>query len=144
MVWSLDVVRKARTFLYPGDCRETLLGLAPGGIDACVTDPPYHLTQPGGTKGFMGKVWDGGDISYRPETWREVLRVLKPGGHLLCFGGTRTFHRIAVAIEDAGFEIRDTVMWIYGTGFPKSHNAGNGRGTARCRHGNRSSSPASH
>lgn len=87
-------------------------------IQSCVTDPPYGL-------GFMGKKWDVGDISFQPETWAAVARVLKPGAHLLAFGGTRTFHRLAVAIEDAGFEIRDTVMWVYGSGFPKSHNVAN-------------------
>lgn len=112
-------------------------------IDSAVTDPPYHLqsivkrfgkegaapAKPGKTgayarasSGFMGKQWDGGDIAFRPETWGEVLRVLRPGAHLLAFGGTRTFHRVAVAVEDAGFEIRDTIMWLYGSGFPKSHN----------------------
>lgn len=82
-------------------------------IDSVVTDPPYEL-------GFMGKSWDSSGIAFRPETWAAVLRVLKPGGYLLAFGGSRTFHRIAVAIEDAGFEIRDTLSWMYGTGFPKS------------------------
>jgi site-specific DNA-methyltransferase (adenine-specific) len=80
--------------------------------------------------GFMGKQWDGGDIAFRPDVWVQVLRVLKPGGHLLALGGTRTYHRMACAIEDAGFEIRDCVMWIYGSGFPKSHDVGNGWGTA--------------
>lgn len=117
-------------------------------IDACVTDPPYHLTQASrgghartnnpetphgryriGDKGFMGKVWDGGDIAMRPEFWAEVLRVLKPGAHLLAFGGTRTHHRVWCAIEDAGFEVRDTLGWLYGSGFPKSHN-GEWGGTA--------------
>jgi site-specific DNA-methyltransferase (adenine-specific) len=72
--------------------------------------------------GFMGKLWDGGDIAFDPETWRAVLRVLKPGAHLLAFGGTRTYHRMACAIEDAGFEIRDCIQWLYGSGFPKSHD----------------------
>jgi site-specific DNA-methyltransferase (adenine-specific) len=70
----------------------------------------------------MGKAWDGGDIAFRPDVWRHVLRVLKPGGHLLAIGGTRTYHRMVCAIEDAGFEIRDTIMWVYGSGFPKSQN----------------------
>jgi DNA modification methylase len=77
-------------------------------------------------KGFMGKVWDGGDIAFQPELWAEVLRVLKPGGHMVCFGGTRTYHRLACAIEDAGFEIRDQVAWVYGSGFPKSHDVSKG------------------
>lgn len=92
-------------------------------VDAVVTDPPYEL-------GFMSKSWDRSGIAFDPATWAAVLRVLKPGGHLLAFGGSRTFHRIAVAIEDAGFEVRDTLSWLYGTGFPKSLNLGDGRGTA--------------
>ena len=67
----------------------------------------------------MGKQWDGGDVAFRPETWAEVYRVLKPGAHLLAFGGTRTYHRMACAIEDAGFEIRDCIQWLYGSGFPE-------------------------
>ena len=82
-------------------------------IDAVVTDPPYEL-------GFMGKKWDSTGIAYNVELWQEVLRVLKPGGYLLAFGGTRTYHRMACAIEDAGFEIRDCIQLIYGSGFPKS------------------------
>lgn len=78
----------------------------------------------------MGKQWDGGDVAFQPETWALVLRVLKPGGHLLAFSGTRTYHRMACAIEDAGFEIRDQIGWCYGSGFPKSHNVGNGWGSA--------------
>jgi site-specific DNA-methyltransferase (adenine-specific) len=88
-------------------------GLPAESVDAVVTDPPYEL-------GFMGKSWDSAGVSYDPATWAEALRVLKSGGHLLAFGGSRTYHRIAVAIEDAGFEIRDSLMWIYGSGFPKS------------------------
>jgi len=82
-------------------------------VDSVVTDPPYEL-------GFMGKTWDGAGIAYSLEMWGEALRVLKPGGHLLAFGGTRTYHRMACAIEDAGFEIRDSIHWVYGSGFPKS------------------------
>jgi site-specific DNA-methyltransferase (adenine-specific) len=78
-----------------------------------VTDPPYEL-------GFMGKAWDGSGVAYDVDLWAEVLRVLKPGGHLCAFGGTRTYHRMACAIEDAGFEIRDSLHWVYGSGFPKS------------------------
>ena len=74
------------------------------------------------SKGFMGKTWDGGDIAFRAEFWAEVLRVLKPGGHLIAFSGSRTYHRMACAIEDCGFEIRDQLQWIYGSGFPKNHN----------------------
>jgi len=95
-----------------GDCIAVMRGeLADGSIDAIVTDPPYGL-------GFMGKAWDA--LPPGEEWARECLRVLKPGGHLLAFGGTRTWHRLAVAVEDAGFEIRDSVAWMYGSGFPKS------------------------
>ena len=99
--------------LHHGDNREVLKELADDSIDAIVTDPPYEL-------GFMGKSWDASGIAYDVAMWREALRVLKPGGHLLAFSGSRTYHRMAVAIEDAGFEIRDQIMWIYGSGFPKS------------------------
>jgi DNA modification methylase len=84
-------------------------------VDSIVTDPPYEL-------GFMGKSWDSSGIAFNVEVWTETLRVLKPGGHLIAFSGSRTYHRMAVAIEDAGFEIRDQIMWVYGSGFPKSHN----------------------
>ena len=86
-------------------------------IDSIVTDPPYELN-------FMGKGWDNSGIAFQKETWKKCFEVLKPGGYLLAFGGSRTFHRIACAIEDAGFEIRDTIMWLYGMGFPKSQNIG--------------------
>jgi DNA modification methylase len=99
--------------LLHGDCLERLQELPDCSVDACVTDPPYGLR-------FMGKAWDY-DVP-QAEVWREVLRVLKPGGHLLAFAGTRTQHRMAVQIEDAGFEIRDMIAWLYGSGFPKSHN----------------------
>lgn len=98
-----------------GDCREAMAAMPAERFDACVTDPPYEL-------GFMGKSWDQRGVAFDPATWTAVLRALKPGAHLLAFGGTRTFHRMAVAIEDAGFEIRDTIMFLYGTGFPKSHD----------------------
>ena len=88
-------------------------------VDSIVTDPPYEL-------GFMGKGWDSSGIAFNVEVWTEALRVLKPGGHLIAFSGSRTYHRMAVAIEDAGFEIRDQIMWIYGSGFPKSHNISKG------------------
>jgi site-specific DNA-methyltransferase (adenine-specific) len=96
-----------------GDCAERLRELEPESVDAVVTDPPYGL-------GFMGKAWDHAVPS--ADVWREVLRVLKPGGHMVAFFGSRTYHRGAVAIEDGGFEIRDQLMWIYGSGFPKSLN----------------------
>lgn len=108
--------------LYHGRSEELLPLIPENTFTSCVTDPPYHLTQGKGTNGFMGKTWDGGDIAFRPEFWAEVLRVLKPGAFLLAFGGSRTFHRLTCAIEDAGFEIRDCIMWLYGQGFPKSHD----------------------
>lgn len=108
-----------------GDCLEILQTLEDNSVDSVVCDPPYHLTSTkDGKKGFMGKEWDGGDIAFRTDVWKECLRVLKPGGHLLAFSSSRTYHRIATAIEDAGFDIRDQIMWIYGQGFPKSHNIG--------------------
>jgi site-specific DNA-methyltransferase (adenine-specific) len=134
--------------VHHGDCLDVLRGMAAASVDAVVTDPPYHLKSiterfgkegsapvKGGeagsdnpyrnvSRGFMGKTWDGGDIAQRPEMWAEVLRVMKPGAHLVAFGGTRTYHRMACAIEDAGFEIRDQLAWMYGSGFPKSLNVG--------------------
>lgn len=132
-----------KAVLLPGDCLEQMASLPVESVDSCVTDPPYHFAsivkrfgaanaapvKVGATgayerasRGFMGKEWDGGDIAFRPETWAAVLRVLKPGAHVLAFGSSKGYHRMACAIEDAGFEIRDTIMWLYGTGFPKSHN----------------------
>ena len=102
-----------KSVLIQGDCLEVLKDLPDNSIDAIVTDPPYGLK-------FMGKKWDYGVPSI--EIWKECLRVLKPGGHVLSFCGTRTYHRMVVNMEDAGFEIRDQVQWIYGSGFPKSHN----------------------
>jgi DNA modification methylase len=99
--------------LHHGDCLEVLRGMANDSVDSVVTDPPYGLS-------FMGKKWDY-DVPSE-DIWRECLRVLKPGGHLLAFAGTRTQHRMAVRIEDAGFEIRDMIAWVYGSGFPKSRN----------------------
>lgn len=101
--------------LMQGDNIESLKKLPENSIDSIVTDPPYGLS-------FMCKKWDYDVPSV--EFWKEVLRVLKPGGHVLSFGGTRTYHRMVVNIEDAGFEIRDQIMWLYGSGFPKSHNIG--------------------
>lgn len=100
------------TFLH-GDCLAILPTLEACSIDACVTDPPYEL-------GFMGKRWDSTGIANNVGMWREVFRVLKPGAHLLAFSGTRTYHRMVCAIEDAGFEVRDQIGWVYGQGFPKS------------------------
>ena len=98
---------------YNGDCIEEMKKMESNSVDSIVTDPPYEL-------GFMGKSWDSTGIAYNIDVWREALRVLKPGGHMLAFGGTRTYHRMACAIEDAGFEIRDMMQWLYGSGFPKS------------------------
>lgn len=101
------------TSVFAGRLEDVLPTLPEASVDAVVCDPPYEL-------GFMGKAWDSSGVAYQPATWGHVLRVLKPGGHLLAFGGTRTYHRMAVAIEDAGFEIRDEIMWLYAQGFPKS------------------------
>ena len=128
-----------------GDCTQILRDLARESmlVDAVVTDPPYHLAsivarlgqpdsapiQTGTTgvyarssQGFMGQQWDGGDVAFRPDTWRRVFDIMKPGAHLVAFAATKGYHRMACAIEDAGFEIRDMLAWLYGTGFPKSHN----------------------
>ena len=140
--------------LINGDCIEEMQRLIDEGVqvDSVVTDPPYHLTSivkrfgkasiddntytsekvrngaDGYSRlirtGFMGKEWDGGDIAFRAETWELALKLLKPGGHLLAFSASRNYHRMAVAIEDAGFEIRDQLMWLYGSGFPKSQGIG--------------------
>jgi site-specific DNA-methyltransferase (adenine-specific) len=101
--------------VYLGSNLDVLPTLPDNSVDSIVTDPPYEL-------GFMGKSWDNSGIAYSVELWTECMRVLKPGGHLLAFGGSRTWHRLAVAIEDAGFEMRDSIVWLYGSGFPKSHN----------------------
>jgi site-specific DNA-methyltransferase (adenine-specific) len=137
--------------LHGGDCLTVLASMGENSIDSCVTDPPYHLTsivkrfgaanaapaKSGKTgayarasAGFMGKRWDGGDVAFQVETWKRVWRVLKPGAHLIAFSGTRTYHRMVCAIDDAGFEIRDQIGWAFGQGFPKSHNIGDGWGTA--------------
>ena len=126
--------------IYLADCLEHMKTIPENSISAIVTDPPYNLSsikkrfgkensakakygKDGSfqrlSKGFMGKTWDN-EIAFTVDLWKEVYRVLKPGGHVLSFGGTRTFHRMAVAIEDARFEIRDMLMFLYGTGFPKS------------------------
>lgn len=106
------------TYLLLGDCAEKMRDLAPNSIDAIVTDPPYAFTGSSGSGGFMGAKWDSALPTV--DMWREALRVAKPGAHLLAFGGTRTYHRLACAIEDAGWEVRDCIMWVYGSGFPKS------------------------
>lgn len=101
--------------LINADCIEAMKAMPDNSVDSIVTDPPYEL-------GFMGKSWDASGIAFNIEVWQEALRVIKPGGHLIAFSGSRTYHRMAVAIEDAGFQIRDQIMWVYGSGFPKSHN----------------------
>ncbi len=149
-----ESLAEGAVMLHCGDCLEVLATLDPNSLDACVTDPPYHLTSivkrfattsesdntitservrnrsDGYARlvagGFMGKTWDGGDIAFKPEVWAQVYRALKPGAYLVAFGGTRTYHRMACAIEDAGFDIRDTIMWLYGSGFPKSHDVSKG------------------
>jgi len=126
------------------DSREALRAIDAESIDAVVTDPPYALVSIGkrfgadnaapaaagvyarSAAGFMGKKWDTGETAFDPAFWAEVLRVLKPGAHLIAFGGTRTYHRLVCAIEDGGFEIRDQLAWIFGSGFPKSHDVSKG------------------
>jgi len=103
--------------IYNASCLDVMDSMEANSIDCIVTDPPYEI-------GFMGKKWDNTGIAFSNDTWSKALRVLKPGGYLLAFNHSRTFHRMMVAIEDAGFELRDTIMWIYGSGFPKSHNVG--------------------
>lgn len=103
-----------RVELYYGDSRDVLRELPACSVDSVVTDPPYGLD-------FMGKAWDSTDgAAFAVDFWKLVLRVLKPGGHMLAFSGTRTYHRMVVAIEDAGFEVRDQLAWVYGSGFPKN------------------------
>ena len=133
--------------LYHGNMLDMLNVIPSNSVDSIVTDPPYGLTtivkrfgnensapaQFGSdgafsrlSKGFMGKEWDGSGIEYNVDTWKKCYEILKNGGYLLAFGGTRTYHKIASAIEEAGFEIRDCIMWIYGSGFPKSMNISKG------------------
>jgi DNA modification methylase len=125
-----------RITLYEGDNRDVLISIPENSIDAIVTDPPYAMVAPrtGGNTagdsylqaagGIKGHTWDTGEISFSPEFWAQCLRVLKPGGHMLAFGGTRTYHRLACAVEDSGFEIRDMVGWLYACGLPKGINVG--------------------
>jgi hypothetical protein len=116
--WSGDGVQ-----LWLGDCLDVLPTLADASVDAVICDPPYELTG-SGRGGFMGQSWDSTGIAFNVEVWRQCWRVLKPGGHLAAFGGTRTYHRMTCAIEDAGFEIRDSLHWVYGSGMPKGQNIG--------------------
>ena len=138
--------------VHHGDSREVLKGFADASIDSVVCDPPYALVSIGkrfgaenaapaqvgksgayarASAGFMGQKWDTGETAFDPAFWVEVLRVLKPGGHLIAFSATRTYHRLACAIEDAGFEMRDMIAWLYGSGFPKSHDVSKGIDKAR-------------
>lgn len=150
---SHETFLNGKVQLCCGDSLHFLRDQPDNRYDSIVTDPPYALVSiqkrfgsesaaavkvpAGGTgayarasAGFMGKKWDTGETAFAIEFWEQCLRVLKPGGHVVAFGGTRTYHRLACAIEDGGFEIRDQIGWCYGSGFPKSHNAGNGWGTA--------------
>ncbi|MGA2491869.1 MAG: DNA methyltransferase [Roseiarcus sp.] len=136
-----------RVTLHAGDCLAVVKTLPDNSIDAAISDPPYALVSIGkrfgadgaapckagatgvyqrASAGFMGKRWDTGETAFAVEFWREVFRVLKPGAHVVAFGGTRSYHRLACAIEDAGFEIRDQIGWAYGSGFPKSHDVSKG------------------
>lgn len=135
-----DVATGPGWHIVHADCREAMAGMEPSSVDSIVSDPPYHLTQasragsprkPGsgpfgrvrlGERGFMGRTWDGGGVAFDAAVWEAVLRVAKPGAHLVAFGGTRTWHRLVCAIEDAGWEIRDSLCWLFGSGFPKSKN----------------------
>ena len=130
--------------IHHGDSRDVLKTLADASVDSVVCDPPYALVsitkrfgKPGSkpakgdvyqmaASGFMSQTWDTGETAFAVEFWAEVYRVLKPGGHVVAFSGTRTYHRLACAIEDAGFEIRDMLSWLYGSGFPKSHDVAKG------------------
>lgn len=127
--------------LHHGDSRDVLAEMPDASVDSVVCDPPYALVSivkrfgsataapakgndayARASAGFMGKSWDTGEVAFAVEFWEQVMRVLKPGGHVVAFAGTRTYHRLAVAIEDSGFEIRDQLAWVYGSGFPKSHD----------------------
>ena len=118
---------REESFIFNADSMELLKLLPSNSVESIITDPPYHI---GDTKtknknsstGIMGLEWDGGDIAFRPEIWKECLRVLKPGGHMLTFGYSRNYHHLAMAIENAGFEIRDTMMWIYTSAMPRSYD----------------------
>jgi DNA modification methylase len=146
---SAETFLNGRVTLHAGDSRDVLKTIPDCSIDSIVTDPPYALVSivkrfggknaaavvvpEGGSgayarasSGFMGKQWDTGETAFAVDFWAECLRVLKPGGHVVAFSGTRTYHRMACAIEDAGFEVRDMLSWLYGSGFPKSHDVSKG------------------
>ena len=146
-----EIFLEGRVILKPGDCRDGIKSIPDNSIDAIVTDPPYALVSIGkrfekdgvapatpkegkdgayarASAGFLGKQWDTGETAFAVESWEQCFRVLKPGGHVVAFSGTRTYHRLAVAIEDAGVEIRDQLAWVYSTGFPKGHNLDRKRG----------------
>lgn len=140
-----EIFLGGKVVLHAGDSRDVLKTIADCSIDSIVTDPPYALVSIvkrfGGTnaaavkvpeggsgayarasKGFMQKTWDVGTTAFAVEFWAECFRVLKPGGFVCAFGGDRTFHRLYCAIEDAGFEPRHTIAWLFGSGFPKNHS----------------------
>lgn len=114
---SVETFHDGRVVLHGGDCLDVLAGFEAGAVDAVVTDPPYEL-------GFMARAWDRSGIAFRPETWAAIGRVMKPGAHLVAFGAPKNFHRMVCAIEDAGFEVRDCIFWVFGSGFPKSMDVG--------------------
>lgn len=145
--WTEKTTEADRIRVFHGDSRAVLKAFPDDHFDSVVCDPPYALVSIvkrfGGANaaaaqvgasgayarasaGFMGKTWDTGETAFAVEFWAEVWRVLKPGGHVIAFSGTRTYHRLACAVEDAGFEIRDMVAWLYGSGFPKSHDVSKG------------------
>ena len=151
-----------RVVLYLGDCLQVLGKLPENSVDSVVVDPPYHLSstvkrfgasgvapakfgKDGAflrqSTGFMGKKWDGGDIAFRKATWKKVLRVLKPGGYILAFSSSRTFGRMSVAIEDAGFINHPMFLWLFGQGFPKAHKV-HAEGWEGWRYGAQSAKPA--
>lgn len=125
-IYSRDLFLKGRATLLTGDSLSILDDLEENSIDSCCTDPPYHLIDSAGDKGIYNKEWDGGDIAFDPVFWAKVFRVLKPGGHVTAFGAPRRAHRMVCAIEDAGFEIRDTFFWLFAEGQPKSGNVSRG------------------
>lgn len=116
---GIELFDEGRIRLTVDDCRRMLAALDDDTADACVTDPPYELD-------FMGRAWDGTGIAYDTVFWRDVLRVLKPGAHALVFTAARTYHRVACAMEDAGFDIRDQIDWVYASGMPHGRDLGDG------------------